>query len=75
MNATKSRTPKTSIQVSLTRRQIRSIFAAINTAAMLSAGRIYRRDEAQDRALAALISTMERATGVLLEEVDEWLLD
>ena len=75
MNATKSRTPKTSIQVSLTRRQIRSIFAAINTAAMLSAGRIHRRDEAQDRALAAFILTMERDTGILLEEVDEWLLD
>jgi hypothetical protein len=75
MNTTESRTPKTSIQVSLTRRQVRSVFAAINTAAMLSAGRIQRRDESQDMALAALISTMERASGVLLEEVDEWLLD
>ena len=75
MNATKSGSAKTGIQVSITRRQIRSVFAAINTAAMLSAGRIHRRDESQDRALASFISTMERATGFLLEEVDEWPLD
>lgn len=75
MKATESRTPKTSIQVSLNRRQIRSIFAAINTAAMLSAGRIQRRDEPQDRSLFAFVSAVERATGILLEEVDEWLLD
>lgn len=62
------------VQVSLTLRQIRSLFAAINTAGALSAGRIQRQDPlASD--LCEAIASLEQASGVEQAQVDEWLLD
>lgn len=75
MPSTDCRPGKTSVQVRLTVGQIRSIFSAINTAGMLSAGRIRRVDQKQTADLIAAIDTLEKASGVDQAEIDEWLLD
>lgn len=62
------------VQVRLTVSQIRSIFAAINTAGMLSAGRIIRQPADADELLDA-ISALERASGLDQATIDEWRLD
>lgn len=65
---------RTRFQVALTESQIRGIFAAINTAGLLSRGRILRRQRHED-ALVAAIDRLERASGVEQAEVEEWILD
>ena len=75
MALTDSRSAKTHVQVRLTAGQIRSIFSAINTAGMLSAGRIRRHDYEQEADLVAAIAALERASGVCQADSDEWLLD
>lgn len=59
------------VQVRLTVTQIRSIFAAINTAGMLSAGRI-NCQPADAGDLVAAISALEKASGLDQAAVDEW---
>lgn len=75
MAATDSHSPRTHVQVRLTAGQVRSLFSAINTAGLLSAGRIRRRDHEQEADLAAAIAALERASGVSQGATDEWLLD
>ena len=69
------RSPKPHVQVRLTPDQIRSLFSAINTAGMLSAGRVRRPDHQQQADLLAAIDALERASGLCQGEADEWLLD
>lgn len=69
------RSPKSHVQVCLTQAQIRSLFAAINTAGMLSAGRIRRPDHKQEADLMAAIDALEAASGISQGATDEWLLD
>lgn len=69
------RSPKTHVQVRLTPDQIRSLFAAINTAGALSAGRVRRHDWRQEDDLLAAIDALERASGLCQGEADEWPLD
>ena len=75
MAAVDCRSPKTHVQVRLTTGQIRSLFAAINTAGMLSAGRIRRPDLQQEADLLAAIDALETASGISQGATDEWLLD
>lgn len=74
MAAQDCRSAKTHVQVRLTRRQVKSLFSAINTAGRLSAGRILRRDPLEDDLMDA-IEKLERASGLCQGEADEWLLD
>jgi hypothetical protein len=69
------RSAKTDVQVRLTPDQIRSLFAAINTAGMLSAGRVRRRDRQQEADLCEAIDALEQASGISQGATDEWLLD
>jgi hypothetical protein len=69
------RSAKPHVQVRLTPAQIRSLFAAINTAGMLSAGRVRRHDRQQEADLAEAIDALERASGISQGATDEWLLD
>lgn len=66
---------KTHVQVCLTPAQVRSLFAAINTAGLLSAGRIRRHDRQQEADLESAIAALEQASGVSQGATDEWLLD
>lgn len=75
MAAADCRSTRTHVQVRLTTDQIRSLFAAINTAGMLSAGRILRHDHNQAADLEAAIGALERASGLCQGDADEWLLD
>ena len=74
MAAQDCRSAKTHVQVRLTRRQVKSLFSAINTAGRLSAGRILRRDPLEDDLMDA-IEKLERASVLCQGEADEWLLD
>ena len=74
MAAQDCRSAKTHVQVRLTPRQVKSLFSAINTAGMLSAGRIRRLDEYADD-LEAAIDALERASGLCQADADEWHLD
>ena len=74
MAAQDCRSAKTHVQVRLTRRQVKILFSAINTAGRLSAGRILRRDPLEDDLMDA-IEKLERASGLCQGEADEWLLD
>lgn len=65
---------RTRFQVALTEPQIRGIFAAINTAGLLSRGRILRHQR-HEAALVAAIERLERASGIEQAEVEEWVLD
>lgn len=65
---------KNSVQVRLTVNEIRSIFAAINTAGMLSAGRISRQPDDATQLLAA-IEKLESASGMDQGEIAEWTHD
>lgn len=69
------RSAKPHVQVRLTPGQIRSLFAAINTAGMLSASRVRRHDQAQEADLLAAIEALEQASGISQGATDEWLLD
>ena len=71
MNA---KTVKATVRVQLTVDQVRSIFAAINTAGMLSAGRV-KRQPADATHLLDAIARLERATGLDQSLVDEWVLN
>lgn len=65
---------RTRFQVALTESQIRGIFAAINTAGLLSRGRVRRRQR-HEAALVSAIERLERASGIEQAEVEEWVLD
>lgn len=67
-------TQATHIQVRLTRDEIRSIFAAINTAGLLSRGRVKRRSPL-DGALLSAIEKLEDRSGLVQAAEDEWPLD
>lgn len=75
MAATDCRLGKTRVQVRLTHEQVRAIFAAVNTAGRLSAGRVCRHDREQEFALLAAIDLLEQASGLWQADSDEWLLD
>lgn len=62
------------IQVSLTRDEIRSIFSAINTAGLLSQGRI-KRHSPLDRDLDDAVAKLEAESGLFQSDEEEWLLD
>ena len=64
----------TGIQVDLTRDEIRAIFSAINTAGLLSQGRI-KRVSPLDFDLDEAVKKLEHYSGCFLSEEDEWLLD
>lgn len=64
----------TGIQVDLTRDEIRAIFSAINTAGLLSQGRI-KRHSPLDRDLDDAIAKLEHKSGLFQGDEDEWLLD
>lgn len=64
---------KKSVQVRLTVNEIRSIFAAVNTAGMLSAGRISRQPDDATQLLDA-IAKLENASGIDQGEVSEWVI-
>ena len=68
------RVEKAHVQVSLTIDQVQSLFSAINTAGLLSAGRI-RRLQPQEESLSAAIESLESASGLLQSEAGEWPLD
>ena len=67
-------TQPTHIQVRLTRDEIRAIFAAINTAGLLSRGRIKRRSPL-DQSLLSAIAKLEDRSGLVQAAEDEWPLD
>jgi hypothetical protein len=75
MAAQDCRSEKASVQVKLTREQVKAVFSAINTAGRLSAGRICRNDREQEVALLAAIDAIEQASGLWQADADEWLLD
>ena len=74
MAAKDCRSGETNVQVRLTVGQVESLFSAINTAGLLSVGRIRRPDERADDLLAA-IDALERASGLCQADADEWPLD
>lgn len=65
--------PGRNVSVTLSVNEIRSLFAAVNTAGMLSAGRVDNRD-ALEGALVSAITKLEAASGVDRETVDEWIV-
>lgn len=75
MAAKDCRSGKTHVQVRLTLRQVESLFSAVNTAGMLSAGRVRRRDAERDGDLLEAIDALERASGLCQSNADEWVLD
>ena len=75
MAATDCRLGKPSVQVNLTREQVKALFSAVNTAGRLSAGRVCRHDQKQEFALLAAIDALEQASGLWQADADEWLLD
>lgn len=67
-------TQTTHIQVRLTRDEIRAIFSAINTAGLLSQGRI-KRHSPLDRDLDDAVAKLEHCSGLFQGDEEEWLLD
>lgn len=65
------RTEKKRVQVALTTQQIRSLFAAVNTAGLLSAGMVDAQPADCD-ALCDAIAVLEAASGIGQSDVDEW---
>ncbi len=63
--------PGRNISVILSVNEIRSLFSAVNTAAMLSAGRVVDRDSLEGRLVSA-IAKLESASGVDRTCVEEW---
>lgn len=62
------------IQVGLTLDEIRSLFSAINTAGLLSQGRI-KRVSPLDYDLQEAVRKLEHESGLFQSDEDEWLLD
>ncbi len=75
MAAKDCRSGKTRVQANLTRDQVKALFSAVNTAGLLSAGRIRRHDSKQEIALLAALDALEQASGLCQADADEWLLD
>ncbi len=65
--------PSRNVSVTLSVPEIRSLFAAVNTAGMLSSGRVAERDALEGTLMSAL-SKLEDASGVERETVDEWAM-
>jgi hypothetical protein len=68
-----SAVPSRNVSVTLSVSEIRSLFAAVNTAGMLSAGRVADRDALEGTLMSAL-AKLEDASGVERETVDEWAM-
>jgi hypothetical protein len=75
MAAKDCRSGKTRVQVKLTRDQVKALFSAVNTAGLLSAGRIRRHDSKQEIALLDALAALEQASGLRQTDADEWPLD
>jgi hypothetical protein len=65
--------PPRNVSVTLSVSEIRSLFSAVNTAGMLSSGRVVDRD-ALEGALVSALAKLEDASGVERETVDEWAM-
>jgi len=61
------------VVITLTAAEVRSIFSAVNTAGMLSSGRVVERDSLEGPLVSA-VEKLESASGLHAEDVDEWTL-